>query len=123
MRWALYPCPRKHALAPATDAAQLRKTGRRLEQVVKLGRGHPLQLVLGMDAEFFVIMPAATGWDVFHGMQGQGWFATWCDAVVAADLMAEARRDDAGVTTAVVVELKSRDSAVVSLYAKRACAG
>jgi len=73
-----------------------------------------------MDAEFFVIMPAMTGWDVYHGMEGQGWFATWNDAVVAADAMAVARRDAGDTTTAVVVELASRDTAVVSMYAKHA---
>lgn len=62
-------------------------------------------------------MPATTGWDVFHGMQGQGSFATWGEAVEAADLMAEARRDAANITTAVVVEMKGRDSAVVSVHA------
>lgn len=73
-----------------------------------------------MDAEFFVIMPATNGWDVFHGMEGQGWFGNWGDAVEAADIMAEARRDAVGITTAVVVEMESRDSAVVSVYAGNA---
>lgn len=75
-----------------------------------------------MDAEFFVIMPATTGWDVYHGMDGQGCYATWEEAVHAADVMAVARRNEGDVTTAVIVELGSRDSAVVSMYAKRACA-
>lgn len=72
-----------------------------------------------MDAEFFVIMPAATGWDVYHGMEGQGWYTTWDEAVQAADVMAAARRNEGDITTAVIVELGSRDSAVVSMYAKR----
>lgn len=46
---------------------------------------------LAMDAEFFVIMPATTGWDVYHGMEGQGFCATWDEAVHAADEMAAAR--------------------------------
>jgi hypothetical protein len=72
-----------------------------------------------MDAEFFVIMPSATGWDIYHGMEGQGWFATWNDAVVAADAMAVARRNNGDICTAVIVELASRDTAVVSMHAKR----
>lgn len=70
-----------------------------------------------MDAEFFVIMPALTGWDVYHGMDGQGWFARWDDALEAADVMAEARHESSGVPTAVVVEMRNRDAAVVSTYA------
>ena len=70
-----------------------------------------------MDAEFFVIMPAMSGWDVFHGMDGQGWFARWDDAVEAADVMAMARNEAAGVPTAVVVEMRNRDAAVVTTYA------
>ena len=73
-----------------------------------------------MDAEFFVIMPAETGWDIYHGMEGQGFYATWEEAVHAADSMAAARRNDCDITTAVVVELGCRDAAVVSMYAKRA---
>ena len=69
-----------------------------------------------MDAEFFVIMPALSGWDVFHGMDGQGWFARWDDAVEAADVMAEARHEAAGVATAVVVEMRNREAAVVATY-------
>jgi hypothetical protein len=73
-----------------------------------------------MDAEFFVIMPSANGWDVYHGMEGQGQFTTWNEAVVAADAMAIARRNIGDISTAVIVELASRDTAVVSMYAKRA---
>ena len=46
---------------------------------------------LAMDAEFFVIMPATTGWNVYHGMERQGFCATWDEAVHAADEMAAAR--------------------------------
>lgn len=70
-----------------------------------------------MDAEFFVIMPAMTGWDLYHGMEGRGWFARWDDALEAADVMAGARHDAAGVATAVVVEMRNRDAALVSVYA------
>ncbi len=77
---------------------------------------------LVMDAEFFVIMPATTGWDVYHGMEGQGCYATWDEALHVADVMAAARRKEGDVTTAVIVELGSRDSAVVSMYAKGAFA-
>ena len=70
-----------------------------------------------MDAEFFVIMPAMHGWDLYHGVEGCGWFAKWGDALEAADVMAGARHDVAGVPTAVVVEMRNRDAAVVSVYA------
>ena len=46
---------------------------------------------LAMDAEFFVIMPAKTGWDVYHGVEGQGFCATCDEAVHAAYEMAAAR--------------------------------
>lgn len=36
-----------------------------------------------MDAEFFVIMPSLHGWDLYHGMVGQSWFAKWADALVS----------------------------------------
>ena len=65
-------------------------------------------------------IPDTPGWDVCHGMQGQGSFACWEEAVKAGDGLAESRRDAAGVTTAVVLEMKSRDSAVVSLYEGKA---
>ena len=70
-----------------------------------------------MDAEFFVVMPSMNGWDVFHGMEGQGWFAKWDDAVEAADVMAVARNEVAGVPTAVILDMRNRDAAVVSTYA------
>jgi len=70
-----------------------------------------------MDAKFFVIMPAISGWDVFHGVDGQGWFPRWDDAVEAADVMAVARHEATGVPTAVVVEMRNRDAAVVTIYA------
>ena len=70
-----------------------------------------------MDAEFFVILPAMSGWGLYHGVEGQGWFAKWADALEAADIMAGARHDAAGVPTAVVVEMRNRDAAVVSVYA------
>ncbi len=50
-------------------------------------------------------------------MDVQGWFAKWDDAVEAADVMAVARHEAAGVPTAVVVEMRSRDAAVVAAYA------
>jgi hypothetical protein len=70
-----------------------------------------------MDAEFFVIMPAIHGWDLYHGMEGRGWFARWDDAREAADVMAGARHDATGVATAVVVEMHNRDAALVSIHA------
>lgn len=70
-----------------------------------------------MDAEFFVIMPAMSGWDLYHGIEGCGWFAKWGDALEAADIMAGARHDATGVTTAVVVEMRNRDAAVISVHA------
>lgn len=70
-----------------------------------------------MDAEFFVTMPAIHGWDLYHGMEGQGWFEKWGDALEAADIMAGARHEATGVPTAVVVEMRNRDAAVVSVYA------
>jgi hypothetical protein len=70
-----------------------------------------------MDAEFFVIMPAMTGWELYHGTEGRGWFARWDDVLEAADVMAEARHQAAGVPTTVVVEMKDRDAAIVSVYA------
>ena len=70
-----------------------------------------------MDAEFFVIMPAMTGWDLYHGMEGCGWFARWGDALEVAGVMAGARHDATGVATAVVVEMRNRDAALVSVYA------
>lgn len=71
-----------------------------------------------MDAEFFVIMPAMTGWELYHGTEGRGWFARWTDALEAADVMAEARHEAAGVPTTVVVEMQNRgDAAIVSVYA------
>jgi hypothetical protein len=70
-----------------------------------------------MNAEFFVIMPSLSGWDLYHGMEGCGWFARWDDALEAADVMAEARHEAAGVPTAVIVELRSRDAALVTMYA------
>lgn len=57
------------------------------------------------------------GWDVFHGMDVQGWFAKWDDAVEAADVMAVARHKAAGVPTAVMVEMRNRDAEVVAAYA------
>lgn len=69
-----------------------------------------------MDAEFFVIMPSLSGWDVYHGMDGQGWFARWDDALEAADVMAMARHEAEGVPTAVVIEMQNRDAAVVTTY-------
>ena len=70
-----------------------------------------------MEAEFFVIMPAMHGWDLYHGMEGCGWFAKWGDALEAADVMAGARHEAAGVTTAVVVEMQNREAAFVSVHA------
>ena len=70
-----------------------------------------------MHAEFFVVMPSMAGWELYHGMEGQGWFARWDDALEAADVMAEARHEAAGVSTTVVVEMKNRDAAIVSVYA------
>ena len=43
-----------------------------------------------MNAEFFVITPSLTGWQLYHGMEGRGWFARGDDAVEAADVMAGA---------------------------------
>lgn len=63
-----------------------------------------------------MIMPALSGWDVYHGMDGQGWFTRWDDALEAADVMAETRHEIAGVATAVVVEMRNRDAAVVTTY-------
>jgi hypothetical protein len=68
-------------------------------------------------AEFFVIMPSLSGWELYHGMQGQGWFARWDDALEAADVMAEARHQLAGVATTVIVEMGGREAAIVSVYA------
>lgn len=62
-------------------------------------------------------MPAMTGGDLYHGMEGRGWFAKWGDALEAADVMAGARHDAAGVPTAVVFEMRNRDAAVVSVHA------
>ncbi|RYZ75058.1 MAG: hypothetical protein EOP91_00285 [Lysobacteraceae bacterium] len=70
-----------------------------------------------MKAEFFVIMPSLSGWELYHGMQGQGWFARWDDALEAADVMAEARHHLAGVATTVIVEMGGREAAIVSVYA------
>ena len=70
-----------------------------------------------MNAEFFVIMPALTGWELYHGMKGQGWFARWDDALEAADVMAGARHEATGVPTAVIAELKDRDAAIVCVHA------
>lgn len=70
-----------------------------------------------MDAEFFIIMPSLTGWQLYHGSQGKGWFAGWGDALEAADVMAGARHDATGAPTAVVVNMKNRDAAIVTVYA------
>lgn len=61
-----------------------------------------LLLEVPMEAEFFVIMPAMSGWDLYHGMEGCGRFAKWGDALEAADVVAGARHDAVGVSTAVV---------------------
>lgn len=70
-----------------------------------------------MNTEFFVIMPAQTGWELYHGMKGQGWFACWNDALEAADAMAGARHRSAGVPTAVIAEMRDRDAAIVCVHA------
>jgi hypothetical protein len=70
-----------------------------------------------MDAEFFVVMPSMTGWELYHGMEGQGWFARWDDALEAAGVMAETRHEVAGVPTMVIVDMKGRDAAIVRVYA------
>lgn len=70
-----------------------------------------------MDAEFFVVMASMTGWEIYHGTDGQGWFARWDDALEAAEVMAEARHEAAGVSTTVIVEMKDHDAAIVSVYA------
>ena len=70
-----------------------------------------------MHAEFFVVMPSMAGWELYHGMEGQGWFARWDDALEAAGVMAEARHEAAGISTAVIIEMKDRDAAIVSVYA------
>ena len=75
-----------------------------------------------MDAEFFVIMAVATGWDVYRGMEGQDSYSAWEEAVHAVDTKAALRHNLGDVCTAVIVELGNRDCAVVSMYAKRACA-
>lgn len=70
-----------------------------------------------MNAEFFVITPSMTGWQLYHGMEGRGWFARWDDALEAADVMAGARHEAAGVATAVIAEMKNRDAAIVCVHA------
>lgn len=65
-------------------------------------------------------MPSLSGWDVYHGMEGQGWFARWDDSLEAADVMAEARHESSGTAAAVVVEMRNRDAAVVSTYGQPA---
>ena len=50
--------------------------GRRHEHAAKLGRGHSFNRAnADMEAEFFTIMPAATGWQLYHGNVGCGWYS------------------------------------------------
>jgi hypothetical protein len=69
-----------------------------------------------MDAECFVIMPATPGWNIYHGACHQNWYSRWDEAAVAADIMAAAHHDTAGVLTAVILEVAGNESALISIY-------
>lgn len=112
---ARYPRPGSTTSAPDTDAARQRKTGRDLEQVVKLGLGASIDGDTDMQRELIEIEADNDGWTVKDFVSVLP-CKTKAKAILEGHRLAERRYRDTGHPTAIKVPVGWGETVMVGAW-------